>query len=81
MFDYETMEKMFSQAGFKNIKNKKFLDSDINEIDQIDNRPEMFFYIEAIKDNESYYLNEAKEFIKHKKNEQAWQYILKSFGI
>ena len=42
MFDYETMEKMFSQAGFKNIKNKKYLDSEINEIDQIDNRPEMF---------------------------------------
>ena len=81
MFDYETMEKMFSQAGFKNIKNKKFLDSEINEIDKIDNRPEMFFYIEAIKDSESHYLNEAKEFIKHKKNEQAWQYILKALDL
>ena len=81
MFDYETMEKMFSQAGFKNIKNKKFLDSEIDEIDQIDNRPEMFFYIEAIKDSESHYLNEAKEFIKHKKNEQAWQYILKALDL
>ena len=52
-------KRCFHKLVFKNIKNKKFLDSEINEIDQIDNRPEMFFYIEAIKDSESHYLNEA----------------------
>ena len=48
-YDYDTLETLFKKAGFKNIKNKKYMESSIPEIKLIDNRPEQMFFLEAIK--------------------------------
>jgi len=48
-YDYETLEDVFKCAGFKNVKQKKFLDSCISEVCSLDNRPDQMFFLEAIK--------------------------------
>lgn len=48
-YDYETLELMFKEAGFKKIQNKKYMESVITEIKFIDNRQEQMFFLEAIK--------------------------------
>ncbi|HBW46404.1 TPA: hypothetical protein DEF17_00530 [bacterium] len=49
MYDFETLKDIFKTAGFKIIEERKFRDSRIKEINEIDNRPEQMFFLEAIK--------------------------------
>jgi len=48
-YDYETLRLVFEKAGFKIINNKKYMESTLNNIDQIDNRPDQMFFLEAVK--------------------------------
>jgi predicted SAM-dependent methyltransferase len=48
-YDYETLELLFLNAGFKSVSRKKFRESKIENIDLIDNRPDQMFFLEAIK--------------------------------
>ncbi|MBP9818262.1 class I SAM-dependent methyltransferase [Candidatus Shapirobacteria bacterium] len=48
-YDYETLALIFKQAGFKMIDYKKFGESRIENIMEIDNRPEQMFFLEAVK--------------------------------
>ncbi len=48
-YDYETLALMFKRAGFENIRKKHFRESLLVEVDQIDNRPEQMFFLEAVK--------------------------------
>ena len=49
IYDYELMELLFKQSPFQKIEEKKYQESAISEIKQIDNRPCHFFYLEAVK--------------------------------
>lgn len=48
-YDFETLSLLFKNAGFKIIENKKYLESRINNIEKIDNRPDQMFFLEAVK--------------------------------
>jgi len=48
-YDFETLALMFTKAGFNEIKQKRYLESDLDTIDKIDNRPEQMFFLEAKK--------------------------------
>ncbi len=48
-YDYETLSLLFKRAGFSIIEKKKYLESRIHNIHDIDNRQDQMFFIEAIK--------------------------------
>jgi predicted SAM-dependent methyltransferase len=48
-YDYETLEDLFTAAGFSVIENKEYMDSRIREIEMIDNRKNQMFFLEAVK--------------------------------
>lgn len=81
MWDFNSLKLLFHKAGFEKIENKDYLKSNIPDIEQIDNRPEMFFYIEAIKPNELNYFEKALNLKKNGKDNQSWQLVLKSLDI
>lgn len=49
VYDFETLALLFKKAGFREIQRKEYLESEIQEIDQIDNRPDQMFFLEAVK--------------------------------
>jgi len=48
-FDFDSLKVIFSKAGFTTIENRPYLDSRIEEVKLLDTRPELSFYIEAVK--------------------------------
>ncbi len=48
-YDYETLAKMFSKAGFSKVEQRKFQDSRLSNIAEIDNRADEMFFLEAVK--------------------------------
>ncbi|MDP4266263.1 MAG: hypothetical protein Q8880_02360 [Bacteroidota bacterium] len=48
-FDYDSLYNIFKKAGFSIIEKKEYMNSRLENIDYIDNRPEQMFYLEAIK--------------------------------
>jgi len=48
-YDYESLAHLFREAGFSVIERKAFRDSRIAEVEQLDNRPDQMFYLEAVK--------------------------------
>lgn len=48
-YDYESLAHLFKKAGFTIVENKAFQESRLNNIEQIDNRPEQMFFLEAVK--------------------------------
>ena len=81
MWDFNSLKFLFHKSGFEKIENKKFLDSNIPNIDKIDNRPEMFFYLEARKPNELLYFKKALSLLKSGENNQSWQMVLKALDV
>lgn len=49
MYDFETLALLFKKAGFKKIEQKSYLESAIENIHAIDNRPDQMFFLEAVK--------------------------------
>ncbi len=49
VYDFETLFYIFEEAGFRNIVKKAYLESDIPEVHQLDNRRSQLFFLEAIK--------------------------------
>ena len=81
MWDFNSLKFLFHKSGFEKIENKKFLDSNIPNIDKIDNRPEMFFYLEARKPNGLLYFKKALSLLKSGENNQSWQMVLKALDV
>lgn len=48
-YDFESLAYLFRAAGFSLVERKPFRQSRIAEVDQIDNRPDQMFFIEAVK--------------------------------
>ncbi len=48
-YDYETLALLFRNAGFRVVEEKKYHESRIPKIKDIDNRPEQMFFLEAVK--------------------------------
>ncbi len=48
-YDFETLAIIFKEIGFSKVVEKKYKQSDISEINKIDNRPEQMFFLEATK--------------------------------
>lgn len=62
VYDFESLKVLFQNAGFKSVEQKNYMESLIPEIDQIDNRAEQMFFIEAVKDpSDGKYNNFEKE--------------------
>ena len=49
IYDFETLSLLFKRAGFSLVEEKKYQDSRIPNITEIDNRPDQMFFLEAIK--------------------------------
>ena len=81
MWDFNSLKFLFHNSGFEKIENKNYLESSIPNIDKIDNRAEMFFYLEASKPNELDYFKKALILLKSGKNNQSWQMVLKALDI
>ncbi|MBN1755108.1 class I SAM-dependent methyltransferase [bacterium] len=48
-YDYESLEVLFREAGFKVVEQRVYMDSRLPDIEKIDNRPEQMFFLEAVK--------------------------------
>lgn len=48
-YDFETLAIIFQQAGFSQVERRDYRDSRLAPIEQIDNRPEQMFFLEAVK--------------------------------
>jgi len=48
-YDYESLAHLFKIAGFSIVERRQFMDSRLDRVDLIDNRPEQMFFLEAVK--------------------------------
>ncbi len=48
-YDFDTLQKIFVEAGFSSVENKGYMVSQLENIKFIDNRPDQMFFLEAIK--------------------------------
>lgn len=48
-YDYETLRQIFDTVGFKEVKRMGYRKSNIANIEEIDNREDQMFFLEAIK--------------------------------
>lgn len=48
-YDYESLAYLFKKSGFSVVEKKNFMESNLEHIDLIDNRPDQMFFLEAIK--------------------------------
>ena len=82
VYDFESLKNLFEEAGFKQVEEKKYRESLISNISEIDNRPRQMFYLEAVKDGSSEtLLEQGISLWESGKKEQAWQFFLKSMEI
>ncbi len=49
VYDYETLARLFKEAGFSKVEQKQYCESRMPDVAQIDNRPEQMFFLEAVK--------------------------------
>ena len=48
-YDYESLAALFIMAGFSVVEKKDFMQSRLDHIELIDNRPDQMFFLEAVK--------------------------------
>jgi len=48
-YDYDSLAYLFKTAGFTVVEKKEYMQSRLDHIDLIDNRPDQMFYLEGIK--------------------------------
>ena len=48
-YDYDALAYLFTTAGFSRVERKAFLDSKLEFIHLIDNRPDQMFFLEAVR--------------------------------
>ena len=48
-YDFETLSEVFFNAGFSVVERKQYLESQLENIEKIDNREDQMFFLEAIK--------------------------------
>jgi len=48
-YDYESLAHLFREAGFSVLERKAYRESRIAEVDQLDNRADQMFFLEAVK--------------------------------
>jgi SAM-dependent methyltransferase len=48
-YDYDSLAHLFKTAGFSIVERRQFMDSRLDCVDLIDNRPEQMFFLEAVK--------------------------------
>lgn len=49
IYDYGSLSYLFKKTGFSIVEKRDYLDSRLEHIDRIDNRPEQMFFLEAVK--------------------------------
>ena len=47
-YDYESLAHLFREAGFSVVERRNYRDSRIAEVEQLDNRPDQMFFLEAV---------------------------------
>jgi predicted SAM-dependent methyltransferase len=48
-YDFDSLAYLFREAGFRIVERKEYRESRIDEVQQLDNRPEQMFFLEAVK--------------------------------
>ena len=78
VYDAESLTNLLAECGFTQIIQKEFMESEIQEIAQIDNRPEQMFFLEARRSaiSQEKLIKEAEDLFSQDQNEQAWQRVL-----
>jgi len=49
VYDYDSLSQLFIEAGFSKVEKKAYLESALDNIQQIDNRAGQMFFLEAVK--------------------------------
>ena len=48
-YDFESLAYLFKEAGFRIVERRQYRESRLVEIENLDNRPEQMFFLEAVK--------------------------------
>ncbi|MBL1212492.1 MAG: radical SAM protein [Ignavibacteriae bacterium] len=78
VYDFESLAFLFKKAGFKKVEQKQYRESEIENIELIDNRPEQLFFLEAVKeckedfDKSKIKISSSNDW----SNEKNWQALL-----
>jgi hypothetical protein len=48
-YDYDALAYVFREVGFATVELRGYRDSRLEDVEQIDNRPEQMFFLEAVK--------------------------------
>ena len=82
VYDYETLERIFRNAGFEEVQQLPFKTSSVADLAGLDNRPEQMFFLEAVKwpelaafDVETS-VRAFADLLAQGKKDQAWQHLL-----
>jgi predicted SAM-dependent methyltransferase len=49
VFDYESLAILFTDVGFTSVERMEYRQSRLDNIEEIDNRPDQMFFLEAVK--------------------------------
>ena len=82
VYDFDTLKLLCEKAGFYKIEEKKYQESALPEIKNIDNRPEQMFYLEAVKSGDVRSFGEEGTLLwESGQKEKSWQFLLKSLDV
>ena len=81
VYDFESLKLLFDRAGFIEVEQKDYQASAIPSIEQIDNRPEQMFFLEARRGSALFYRQKGIELFENKQQERGWQFILHALAI
>ncbi|MDR2819181.1 MAG: methyltransferase domain-containing protein [Desulfovibrio sp.] len=82
IYDYETLEIFFRDAGFDQVEELAYRVSRLPDIELLDNRPEQMFFLEAVKEHEAAAfdpaaaLRRADALLADNRHLAAWQELL-----
>jgi predicted SAM-dependent methyltransferase len=75
-YDFESLRLLFERAGFVEIENRKYCESSLEDVAQIDNRPEQMFFLECRKGSVAYFREKAISLWHVGQKEKGWQSLL-----
>lgn len=78
VYDAQSLTLLLTEAGFSSIAPKAYRESEIPEIERIDNRPEQMFFLEARRgaDTADSLMDDAEALFAKGREEQGWQRVL-----
>lgn len=81
VYDFETLQLLFRRAGFVEIEAKAYRESRLPDVEQIDNRPDQMFFLEATKGTVAYFEQQARGLWDAGHRLRGWQFWLHALDL